>query len=95
MKCVYCGCLDERACIGFDGEPCHWMSTTPPICSTCSDKRALKAAAKLLRRDASELQRSETVEGKWPKDRLHMRAECRGLRALARQLLEISRKAGP
>lgn len=95
MKCVDCGCTYEHACLGFDGQPCHWASTNPPVCSTCDDKRALKAAVKVLRRNATELQQGETVSGKWPKGREHVRDECRGLRALARRLAEISAKAGP
>lgn len=29
MKCVRCGCTDERACEGG----CGWISKEPPICS--------------------------------------------------------------
>lgn len=95
MRCVDCGCTHDRACIGFDGEPCHWASADPPVCSTCADKRDLKAAAHQLRRDARELKASETVSGKWPEDRLHLRDEYRDLRSLASRLDKIRAKAGP
>jgi hypothetical protein len=35
MKCVGCGCTDERACEGG----CWWASTKPPICSTCEPQK--------------------------------------------------------
>lgn len=31
LKCIGCGCTDERACPGG----CSWATTTPPICSNC------------------------------------------------------------
>lgn len=31
--CRMCGCTDNNACIGRDGEPCHWV--TPTLCSVC------------------------------------------------------------
>jgi hypothetical protein len=32
-RCVNCGCTDDGACIGADGEPRHWISKY--VCSAC------------------------------------------------------------
>jgi hypothetical protein len=32
MKCVKCGCTDEKAC----PRGCTWVQTNPPICSRCA-----------------------------------------------------------
>jgi hypothetical protein len=39
MKCIGCGCTDERACMTPAG-PCHWVSEDPPICSACFESSA-------------------------------------------------------
>lgn len=31
MRCIGCGCTDDRACPGG----CSWFKTKPPICSAC------------------------------------------------------------
>ncbi len=31
--CRICGCTDDDACIGHDGQPCHWV--TGELCSRC------------------------------------------------------------
>lgn len=84
-RCRRCGCTDERACIGFDGQPCHWSSLDPPICSTCADKEALRAAARFLRGAARDLAAK-------PVDRALIHADCHRLRSLARQLDGIARR---
>lgn len=33
MRCIACGCTEDRACIGG----CSWVSATPPKCSACFD----------------------------------------------------------
>jgi hypothetical protein len=33
MKCERCGCTDERACVGADGEPCAWARDG--LCDAC------------------------------------------------------------
>lgn len=35
MRCVGCGCTDERACEGG----CSWASTKPSICSSCEPQK--------------------------------------------------------
>lgn len=35
MKCIRCGCTDERACVGG----CYWLSRKPPVCSRCVEKQ--------------------------------------------------------
>lgn len=32
-RCIECGCTDSRACIGADGQSCHWVSKY--VCSCC------------------------------------------------------------
>jgi hypothetical protein len=34
-RCNICGCTTEDACLGHDGEPCHWV--TPTLCSACME----------------------------------------------------------
>jgi hypothetical protein len=35
--CIECGCSELSACEDDgSGEPCHWVSRDPPICSTCA-----------------------------------------------------------
>lgn len=34
MRCINCGCTDDRACPGG----CSWVSTRPPKCSACFDQ---------------------------------------------------------
>lgn len=31
MRCIGCGCTDDRACRGG----CSWVKKDPPICSAC------------------------------------------------------------
>ncbi|HUS74320.1 MAG TPA: ParB/RepB/Spo0J family partition protein [Sedimentisphaerales bacterium] len=33
QSCRICKCTDDKACIGDDGEPCHWVE--PDLCSNC------------------------------------------------------------
>lgn len=33
MRCIACGCTDDRACPGG----CSWVSHQPPKCSACFD----------------------------------------------------------
>ena len=33
MKCIYCGCTEDRACPGG----CHWVDRRLAICSACAD----------------------------------------------------------
>lgn len=33
MRCIACGCTQERACPGG----CSWVSVNPPKCSACYD----------------------------------------------------------
>jgi hypothetical protein len=33
MRCIVCGCTEERACPGG----CSWVSVNPPKCSACFD----------------------------------------------------------
>ena len=40
MKCVKCGCTEERACVNPFGEACYWISHDPPVCSECDPKSA-------------------------------------------------------
>jgi hypothetical protein len=34
MRCIACGCTEERACVGG----CSWVSIRPPKCSACFDE---------------------------------------------------------
>ena len=36
-ECIGCGCTDAEACVGEDGQPCHWTFTNGDlgICSHC------------------------------------------------------------
>ena len=34
MRCIACGCTQERACPGG----CSWVSVRPPKCSACFDE---------------------------------------------------------
>lgn len=34
MRCIACGCTEERACPGG----CSWVSISPPKCSACDDE---------------------------------------------------------
>jgi hypothetical protein len=34
MRCIACGCTDDRACPGG----CSWISHNPPKCSACFDQ---------------------------------------------------------
>lgn len=36
QTCRECGCTDERACQGADGDPCCWVA--PDLCSACLKK---------------------------------------------------------
>jgi len=37
IACLACGCTEENACPDDgSGEPCHWVSRDPPICSACA-----------------------------------------------------------
>lgn len=46
LVCIHCGCSDMRACPGG----CAWVSTDPPLCSTCLD-RELETLHEKLRQD--------------------------------------------
>lgn len=35
-ECRVCGCTDERACVGADGRPCHWVAAD--LCSACVEQ---------------------------------------------------------
>jgi len=35
QRCRICNCTDDKACVGGDGEPCHWAE--PDLCSNCAD----------------------------------------------------------
>lgn len=35
--CRYCGCTQNDACEGEDGEPCHWVAED--LCSQCAAER--------------------------------------------------------
>jgi hypothetical protein len=37
--CRACGCTDDRACIGEDGEPCYWVAED--LCSACAMEAAI------------------------------------------------------
>jgi hypothetical protein len=50
QKCKFCGCTEERACIGPDGQACHWVADD--WCSACAhqveaDLLALQQSASL------------------------------------------------
>ena len=36
--CEVCGCTDTEACIGTDGNPCHWVDMEHTLCSSCSEE---------------------------------------------------------
>ena len=42
IVCRGCGCDDDHACIGDDGQPCSWslldIDTPTGICSECADR---------------------------------------------------------
>jgi hypothetical protein len=91
--CIDCGCTMSCACIGFDGEPCHWISTDPHLCSTCLDIRDMKAAARLLRADARMIRESNTNKaGRW--DSPQEKQAWRDRLDSAKRLDEIRAKAG-
>lgn len=54
--CIFCGCTDDRACMGG----CSWVSTSPPICSACTETigELVDARQTFLQVEALELQRS-------------------------------------
>ncbi|MCJ7778047.1 MAG: ParB/RepB/Spo0J family partition protein [Sedimentisphaerales bacterium] len=35
QSCRICACTDDKACIGDDGEPCHWVEKD--LCSNCNE----------------------------------------------------------
>ena len=38
LQCSLCGCTDSDCseCWERTGEPCHWASEDPPVCSACA-----------------------------------------------------------
>jgi hypothetical protein len=40
MRCIGCGCTEERACPGG----CSWVSLNPPKCSACFDDEGMPLA---------------------------------------------------
>lgn len=52
MKCLGCGCTNQRACAGG----CSWFSIAPPVCSACIE-------AGLVIRADGVLDRSEFMKG--------------------------------
>jgi hypothetical protein len=48
-ECRLCGCTDDRACVGADGNPCHWV--WDDLCSACAellDDPVIRALAETL-----------------------------------------------
>ena len=41
MKCSGCGCTEDNACFGG----CYWVSTDPPVCSSCASEEELCPAS--------------------------------------------------
>jgi hypothetical protein len=35
-SCRVCGCTDDKACLGDDGNPCYWIEDN--LCSACQGK---------------------------------------------------------
>jgi hypothetical protein len=52
LKCVSCGCTEDRACLLPNGDPCAWATRNPPLCTACAGSSALFAEQ---RPDASGL----------------------------------------
>lgn len=39
--CVFCGCTEDDACIGKDGDPCSWIDDDEETCcSACAETLA-------------------------------------------------------
>ena len=47
MRCIACGCTNERACPGG----CSWVSHRPPKCSACFDRDGEPLEASVLDED--------------------------------------------
>lgn len=47
MRCIYCGCADDNACMTAEG-PCYWVCEEPPVCSAAPCVAQARAAAMQL-----------------------------------------------
>jgi hypothetical protein len=55
MRCIGCGCTENRACVGG----CSWLCVNPPKCSACVESGVLSLLHDNIGRIASWLPRRD------------------------------------